>query len=150
MGHPEFHTTDRITSGFFWLHPNSVRLHFYTWNSMNWSKQLMRHYHRLAPPNLRKHTKHTWSGYWKSYLQTATSHLTTKFTAKLSEPPWARSHHPEYVTYRCAKSWNRCPKTHHTRAKLILMPFHRRWVHDIGEGTYTWCRRLLSNSKQLP
>ena len=59
------------------------------WNSMNWSKQSMRLFHRRsAAPYLRKKSwKHTWSSYWKSYSQTASSHLTTKFTTKLWGPP---------------------------------------------------------------
>ena len=91
MGQPALHTTDRITPGFFWLHPNSVRLHFYDctqmWSSMNWSKQSIGHFHgRSAAPDSRKQSwKHTQSSYWKSCSQITTSHLTTNFTIKLLE-----------------------------------------------------------------
>ena len=58
----------------------------------------------------------------QSYSQTTASYSTTNFTTKLSEPPWARSHYPKYVTYGFTKSWNSRPKTHHTRTKSALMP----------------------------
>ena len=62
-GQPALHTTDRITPGFFWLHPNctTALLFTQTWNSMNWSKQSMRHFHsRSTAPDLRKQPwKHT-------------------------------------------------------------------------------------------
>ena len=64
-----------------------------TWDSIDWSKQLMKHfYRRSAAPNLRKQSrKRTQFSNWKSYSQTATSHLTTNCTTELSQPPWARN-----------------------------------------------------------
>ena len=51
-----------------------------------------------------------------------TNNYITNFTTKLSEPPGAPSHHPKYVTYGYTKSWNSCPKIHHTRTKSKFMP----------------------------
>ena len=95
-GQPALHTTDRITPGVFWLHPNRVRLHFYHAHKhrIQWTDQSSR-----WGTSTETILKTTYSSYWKSYSQTTTSHLTTNFTTKLSEPPWPRSHHLKYVTH---------------------------------------------------
>ena len=68
----------------------------------------------------------------ESNSQTTTSYLTTNFTTKLSESPWARSHHPKYVTYGYIKSWNSCRKTPPHKNKISTRARFR------DDGYMTW------------
>ena len=136
-GTPALQKTDRITKGVFRLLPNSVRLHFdvnkheiqWTDQSSRWGTSTGGQVPRAWENNL----ENTYSSYWKSYSQTTTSHLTTNFNTKLAEAPWIRwSHHPKYMTYNYTKSWNICPKNHHTTQNQHSRPFQRWWIHDKG------------------
>ena len=107
----------------------------------------MGHFHRRsAGPDLRKES-------WKYLVQLLEILLTNNYIWQQTLSPNYRSLHRRDSITR--NMWHTAIPNPGTAVRKLTTqeqnqhscPFHRSWVPDMGEGTCTWCTKLLPNCK---